>query len=272
MTRAWLLSLALAGCASPAPAPNPPAPQAAVPRFRLASESVDGATADQIADHVAAAIDAIEPFFGVKLPRPFEIRIAPDRRAVDAIWRVEWEQPPEFASECWMVGSGDDDTLVVLSPRVWRSQACEHDPDDEQQTRLLLTHEVIHVLHHQLHPRRGRDLDDATGWFVEGVAVFGSGQLTDGHLASAREAIAAGAGPIDLEHAWAGKYRYGISGSLVSYVDACWGRAAVVDLMRLTTEAEILGALGVSESDLLGRWAAWVREPSDDHCHTARGR
>jgi hypothetical protein len=253
-------------CALGCPRPTPPAADRRVVALPAEHEPADDEIARLVDAHVTHAVRSIEPFFGVALPRPFRVRILPDRAALDAFWRAEWEQPAEFASECWMVASGDVDMLSLLSPRVWKEQACEHDPDDDAHVRLLLTHEVIHVLHHQLHPRQGLDLDDSIGWFVEGVAVFGSGQLGDGHLATAREALDAGAAPAELERAWSGKYRYGVSGSLVAYVDHCWGRRKLVELMRTSTEEQLLGALGITEPDLLSTWAVWVRDPETAEC------
>jgi hypothetical protein len=94
------------------------------------------------------------------------------------------------------------------------------------------------------------------GWFVEGLAVLVSGQLDDGRLARARAAVASGKAPARLQDAWSGPDRYGIAGSLVSYVDRTWGRATLLSLMRCTSNGEILEILGTSEEELLSRWKA----------------
>ena len=64
---------------------------------------------------------------------------------------MDWNLP-DFQSECWMIGSGMAHRLDFLSPRVWKTQACEHDPDDEVEIRQLLTHELVHVYHCQYLP------------------------------------------------------------------------------------------------------------------------
>jgi hypothetical protein len=38
---------------------------------------------------------------------------------------------------------------------------------------------------------------DDCGWLVEGLVVYGSGQLERSHLTVARDAVKAGKGPID---------------------------------------------------------------------------
>ena len=76
--------------------------------------------------------------------------------------------------------------------------------------------------------------------------------------AEARQVLDAGAGPTSLAEAHAGRYRYGVSGSLVAYVDATWSRAAVVDLLAVRSPDEVLARLGVDEATLLEGWRAWV--------------
>ena len=77
-------------------------------------------------------------------------------------------------------------------------------------------------------------------------------------LSDPREAVRTGATPARLADAWSGRYRYGVSGSLVAYIDSLWGRDAVRDLLAVTTQTQLLERLGVSEQELLARWKAWV--------------
>ena len=46
--------------------------------------------------------------------------------------------------------------------------------------------------------------------------------------------------------------------TLVGYIDATWGRDAIRDLLAVTTQAQLLARLGVTEQELLERWKAWV--------------
>jgi hypothetical protein len=157
-----------------------------------------------------------------------------------------------------MVASGVAARLELLSPRVWRTEACEHDPDDARHVRELVAHELVHVYHGQHNP--SPDFAEVTGidWFVEGLATHASGQLASGELASAREALENGAGPGALADAWKGKYRYGVSGSLVAFVEHELGREALVGLLDATTGEELLARIGRSEAELLDGWRTWV--------------
>jgi hypothetical protein len=99
---------------------------------------------------------------------------------------------------------------------------------------------------------------DELGWFVEGLAVLVSGQLDGPHAGDARAAIDAHWAPERLADAWSGRYRYGVSGSLVRYLDRRYGRATLKRLLSATDQAALLGRLHVSETELLEAWAASV--------------
>jgi hypothetical protein len=157
-----------------------------------------------------------------------------------------------------MVATGVGDGMQVLSPRVWESAACEHDPADARHVAELLAHELVHVYHGQRNP--SPDFVDVAGidWFVEGLATFASGQLAHEHAGAARAALASGQGPRALAQAWSGRYRYGVAGSLVSFVDGELGRARLVELLGTTSAEELLGAIGMDEQELLEGWRASV--------------
>jgi len=91
-------------------------------------------------------------------------------------------------------------------------------------------------------------------WFVEGLAVYASGQLDEQPISPATDALKAGVMPEQLADAWKGKYRYGVSGSLVRYLDRRVGRAVLTSMLRATTQAEVLALAGMSESELLTKW------------------
>ena len=96
------------------------------------------------------------------------------------------------------------------------------------------------------------------GWFVEGVATYVSGQVDEARLARAHEAITNGKAPERLSDAWSGPYRYAVAGTLVEYIDETYGRSALKQLMRLSTQEEILGLLGVSEEGLIASWKSSI--------------
>jgi hypothetical protein len=201
----------------------------------------------------------VQTFFGQNFPDSFIVRVFPSRKVMTEYWRAEWNMP-DLETQCWMVASGTATTLSLLSPRVWDVDACEHDPSDTVRTQLVITHEMVHTFHGQFNPRPEFEGLDSIGWFLEGLAVYASGQLKAGYLATAKEALDSARTPAALEDAWSGKYRYGVSGSIVEYLDTKYGRKATIKLLPLTSEQAILSALGVSEDQLLKDWRAWLRD------------
>lgn len=224
----------------------------------------DAGTAVQLAEFAEYGLVEVETFFGAPYAAPFDFRVFPNRKELDEWWANAWGIP-DLETQCWMVGSGEAETLALLSPRAYGSDACEHDASNTERIQKLVTHELVHVYHLQLTPAESVELLEPIGWFVEGLAVYASGQLSSAHLNSARESIETGNAIERLEDGWSGSYRYGVSGSLVQYIDLTYGRDMTIRLVTATSEAEILDALGTSESELLSRWERFVvdRQSSD---------
>lgn len=225
----------------------------------LAYRTADAATAPALLDLLVSGRKQVEAFFDAPFPAPFTVFVYPDRDSLTAHWQQAWGLPA-LEAQCWMVASGEADELTVLSPRVWATQACEHDAGDRARTAALLTHELVHVFHGQHVVGRSFDGMDDVGWWVEGLATHAAGQLELGYLASAEEAIAADQQPAHLREAWSGKYRYGVCGSIVSWIDARLGRARLRELLQLRTEAALLAAIGLKEDELLSAWKRTVVE------------
>lgn len=223
--------------------------------FSIEFTSRDSVAALAVAGAVGRGIRVIERYFQAPFKRTFVVRIYPDRAALTAHWAAAW-QVPDLKTECWMVASGAGDELAVLSPAAWATDACEHDSADRASTDRLIWHEIVHVYHGQRNPRPSFDGMDEMGWFVEGVAVLASGQLRTEHRGKASEAIAAGKAPAALAAAWSGAWRYGVSGSLVGYVDRTRGRHAIIAMLADTTNAGLLVRVGLPEAELLKRWRA----------------
>jgi hypothetical protein len=263
------VALLLGACPSPRGTAMPSSSQPALP-LPLSTTTVSGVSvtftatdqddAADFAGYVQDGMSVVQDFFGQGIPRPFVVRIFPDRASLTAHWRTAWNDP-SFQSECWMVAAGTADELSILSPHAWAKDACEHDPSDVRHISWVVTHELVHVYHAQQNP--SPDFSQVTGidWFVEGLAVYASGQLTDPELAPAADAVASGQAPAQLADAWTGKYRYGVSGSIVQYIDRTWGRDTLLRMLTATTQDEILGDLGVTEPDLLAGWRTDVGGP-----------
>lgn len=220
---------------------------------------VDTTEAHWIHQTAIVAKERISEYFERPWRSQFAIYVFPDRAALDRQWQTDWNAPG-FESACWMVASGVAHRLDILSPRVWGTEACEHDPADTADTRLLITHELVHVFHGQYNPVPDFAGLDEIGWFLEGLATLASGQLDSARLARAREAISKGEVPDSLEAVWSGPNRYGFSGSLVQYLSETHGNEILARLLVATAESQILEALGTTEQSLLAGWKKWMLE------------
>lgn len=251
-----------ADAAADAPEADAGVPQMEWQTAPMGTMSLEYMAADQLFlphlnEYLGNGRQTVRDFFNRDFPDTFVVRVFPDRATMTAFWRAEWGIP-DLETECWMVASGTASTLSLLSPRAWKIDACEHDASDTVRTQMLITHEMVHTFHGQFNPRPEFDGLDSIGWFIEGLAVYVSGQLDGPYLANAHEADSLGHVPEQLEDAWSGKYRYGVSGSIIAYIDQTFGRQVILGLLPATSEAEILKKLGTTEERLLGDWRSWL--------------
>jgi hypothetical protein len=264
MTRAALAPMILfvfAGCAGsregagplPPPAGSVGPPLAGV---RIEAGAEEAELVGRLAEYSRSAAARVETFFGAPFTRSVRVRVFPSRVEMEAYMREAWGLEE---AACWMVAGAEEEGLILLSPRVWREEACDHDPTDQDHVRDLVAHELVHVYHMLRNPTHELEGVEGLDWFVEGLATYASGQYERSHAERAREAVAAGAAPERLADAWTGPYRYGVSGSLVAYVESRIGRAGVINLLEATRLEEVLTAVGMSEPEFLAGWAAWVR-------------
>lgn len=212
----------------------------------------DPELAKEVGAFVQSGIGTVEKFFGKPFPRRFTVEVFPSRSALDAAFKRKWNAPP---TEKWMVAAGVSDALYLLSPKVWKTEAVEHDGDDRSEVRKIITHEITHVYHGQYNPKPDFDGMDEMAWFVEGLATYVRGQLENRGL-TAKQAIRSGKDPKKLSEAWTGPYRYGVSGSIVHFVDSRYGRKKVIALLPTTSTRAALDVLGTDEKTLLRDWRA----------------
>ncbi len=203
--------------------------------------------------YVAEGRSRIKTFFGSDIPAPFTVRLSPDRKAFTEFFKKKWGISE---SQCWWVAAGVADTLVMLSPRVWAKEACEHDAHDTDHVKGIVIHELVHVFHGQHNPKV-EELDEI-GWFVEGLAAYVSGQLEGRHRGAARKAIETNAAPKKLAKAWSGPHRYGVSGSLVKYIDVTYGRDMILKMLPVENQTNLLKMIKLTEPQLLNAWRKFV--------------
>ena len=202
-------------------------------------------------------IASVQIFFNAPYKKSFDVYVHPNRVSLDSQWRKDWNMP-DFKSECWMVASGVANKLDIISPKLWDKESCEHNYADKIKTQQLVTHELLHVFHGQLN--ESPDFSDATGidWFVEGIATYASGQCDSARIAEVKKAIAENKTPASLDKFWTGKLKYGLSGSVVMFIDHKYGRSKLKALLPLNKNTEILAALNATEPALLNEWKAYL--------------
>jgi len=227
--------------------------------YTLKYTSADQANVNDYNKLFANGIRSAEAFFKSSFKKKFTIIIHPGRHSLDSTWQTDWKMP-EFKSECWMVASGMATKLDIISPVLWEREACEHNYSDKKSTQQLITHELVHVYHGQANKSPDFSNVESIDWFVEGLATFASGQCDSQRIAMVKEAISTGKVPNGLDNFWTGKLKYGLSGSMIMFIENKYGRAIFKELLPLAKKSEILSSLQTTEPDLLNEWEKYIRK------------
>jgi hypothetical protein len=226
-------------------------------QFVLNYAQADAARAKEYAVLVENGIQSCQKFFAASFKNNFDVFVHPDRASMERQWQKDWGMP-DFKSECWMVASGVAAKLDLLSPLVWKSQACEHQFENQEETQRLITHELVHVFHGQNNPSPDFGNTQGIDWLVEGLAVYASGQGDEDRMAKVRSAVMEGNYPKQLEKFWTGNLKYGYAGSMVFYIDKTYGREKLIAMMKLTKLPEVLTLLAVDEESLISSWKNFI--------------
>jgi len=221
--------------------------------YQIHYDALDEQQAKQIARWLDQGQKEINKFFDGGFKKKFEVFIFSERDSLDQQWQKDWNMP-DFKSQCWMVASGIAHRLDILSPRIWETQACEHNNKDTLATKKLIVHELVHVFHGQHNPSPTFENVENIDWLVEGLAVYVSGQLDKERYERAKSYMLAEEGPNSLADIWKGEHKYGLAGSMVKFIDDTYGRKTVVQLIGFTKVNEVLGALQISEEELVRQW------------------
>jgi hypothetical protein len=201
----------------------------------------------------------VEEFFQNSIKNNFSIYIHPSRSSLDSTWQKDWNMP-DFKSQCWMVASGVSYKLDIISPKKWDSLACEHSYSDSIKTQRLITHELVHVYHGQ--QNKSPDFSDVTGidWFVEGLAVYASGQCDSIRISEVKKAISENRIPETLDKFWTGNLKYAFSGTVVLYLDEKYGREKIISLLKYNNIEELLSALNTIGFEIMNGWRKYMKE------------
>ena len=208
-------------------------------------------------EFIQKGIKSTESFFEEPFNQKFDIYIHPDRESLDKQWQTDWLMP-EFKSECWMVASGVSTRMDILSPAIWDKQACEHSYGNKIKTQNLITHELVHVYHGQRNISPDFFETYGINWFIEGLATFVSGQCDSTRIADVKNAMNGGVVPKSLDDFWSGNLRYGLSGTMVMYIEHKYGKSKIIESLKYNRLEDILELLAVSETTLINGWKNYL--------------
>jgi hypothetical protein len=226
--------------------------------YSLWFTSADKKDREEYVKLVQNGLLSVKAFFSLPYKKPFDIYVHPNRHSLDTTWRKDWAMP-DFKSECWMVASGVATKLDVISPKRWNSEACEHKYEEARKTQQLITHELFHVFHGQQNASPDFSNVEGIDWFVEGLATYASGQCDSARISEVKKAISENKTPGELDKFWTGRLKYGLSGSVVMFVDNKYGRAKLLELLRFNKKADVLSSLKITESELLVEWKKYIQ-------------
>ncbi|HET9746174.1 MAG TPA: hypothetical protein VFP97_10715 [Chitinophagaceae bacterium] len=219
--------------------------------------AVDSNEVKSIGVNLKSGIEHIASFFNHKFQDTFKVYVFPDRSSLDGQWRRDWNDPT-FKSECWMIASGIAHRLDILSPNSWKKEACDHNASDTAEIKEVIWHELVHVFHGQHNPDHTFSYIEKLDWLVEGVATYVSGQLDDKRIQPVRQMIIDNKIPSSLDDLWKGQNKYGLSGSLVAFIDRKYGRQKVFELLNHVNKQNALKNLAISENQLLSDWKSSI--------------
>jgi hypothetical protein len=226
--------------------------------YTLWYTSIDKMNTKKYNELIEHGITSVKTFFNASYKNEFDIYIHPSRTSLDSTWQKDWNMP-EFNSECWMVASGVSTKLDMISPKLWDKQACEHIYSETIHTQQLITHELVHVYHGQINVSPDFSNMEGIDWFVEGLATYASGQCDTLRIIEVKKAIADNNIPKSLDNFWTGKIKYGLSGSIVMFIDNKYGRIKLKELLPFNKKSEILSMLKTSEPELLDEWKKYIQ-------------
>jgi len=221
--------------------------------------SIDKSNRKEYRRFIDNGIKSVRTFFHASYKNEFSVFIHPNRQSLDSTWQKDWNMST-FKSECWMVASGVATKLDMISPKQWNKQSCEHVYSETKKTQQLITHELVHIYHGQLNMSPDFSNTEGIDWFVEGLATFASGQCDSSRIAEIKKAISENKIPKFLDLFWTGKIKYGLSGSVVKYIDQKYGREKLKELLAFNKKSDILLALKITETELLSEWKKYMQD------------
>ena len=96
--------------------------------------------------------------------------------------------------------------------------------------------------------------DGETAFVKDSAGQVVKSKLDEKRLQRIRQLVRDGKTPITLDDFWKGQEKYGLSGSIVAFIDKKYGREKLFGLLKLINKQDTLNSLGLSEEQLLKEW------------------
>jgi len=221
--------------------------------YTLHYTTADKDKIESINNDLQSGLKHIADFFHHSFLNRIDVYIFPNRALLDKQWQKDWGDST-FQSQCWMIASGVAHRLDMLSLNAWTKEACEHNANDSIEIRQVIWHELVHIFHGQYNPDHTFNYIEKLDWLVEGVATSVSGQLDEKRSQRIKQLIKENKVPSTLDNFWKGQEKYGLSGSMVGYINNKYGRDKLFELLKYTNKETVLQSLGISEMQLLADW------------------
>ena len=206
----------------------------------------DAALATSMTPVVESELARVTNFLGLSPQRSFPIVVWPDRQRFRDRFHGLFREVPQ----CWVIAFGLASGVDMLPPRLWE---CGHSALSAEVLGLVLAHELTHVVHQQ---QPGFGYGGDMSWFLEGLAVYVSGQYNTEYAGVAQARLAQGFVPSSLPALMNDGAGYALAGDVVRFIDATWGRATLRSLTGMSSTTMILAALNDTQANLLARWRA----------------
>ena len=214
--------------------------------------AADAQWAAQLLSDAKAGRALITQFFSLDTLADIRVQVYPDRSTMEPAWRTIFNAP-NMKFQCWMIANASRQLVVMLSPRVWAAQTCGHSATDARYVARMVTHELVHMLHRRVLSDASVNGFGGNWWWIEGLAVYASGQFDAGMAAHARQGLSQSP-PASLATMMETNFGYAFAGSVVAYIDRTRGRSPMIALTFAPTADALFSMLGVSSGELFEAW------------------
>jgi hypothetical protein len=245
--RAWIVLVlwpaAIGGCGQPptTPTTTPSFSSYTTSRLTFRYTALDASTITSTAAALERRYGRITAELGIQQMPHVTVTLYPDRASLRAAVAPLVPSIPTFANG---LVTGPD-AIHIVSPSLSSEWAYET-------AVTSIVHEFVHCVTLLVNP----GLPSNARWLWETVALFEAGQLVDPRTVP--QLVRGQPPPLRQLNTLDDRTVYDVGGLLGEFIVDTWGRDTLLALVR--ADGNILQVPGVTESEFLGQWMAYLRE------------